>query len=84
MGFANEYFAEDYFAGDPNSNGLGAAPATIWKPSSGNGEYGLGTNDDIIDPSNNFLVDPSGNQVVSTDSTFTQVPRTEWTEDNSV
>lgn len=57
---------------------------TIWRPTDGIGEYGLGSNDPIIDPMGNFLVDPSGNQIVSPDGTFTNIPKTVWiSEDGS-
>lgn len=58
-------------------------PVSIWQPTTGNGEYSLTGVNNIDDASGNLLVDPSSVQIVDTGVTFTQIPSSIWTENDS-
>lgn len=54
---------------------------TVWKPTTGEGEFHNITPVDIVDPSGNFLVDPvTTDNVISTDLEFIPVANTIWAE----
>ena len=55
---------------------------TVWRPTTGVGEYGQGTVDNIVDPSGVDIVDPSDVQLVSPDGSFTDIPKTVWTSED--
>lgn len=57
-------------------------PSTTWAPRTGDGEYSLVVADNIVDASGNRLVDASGVFVVDSDSDFTPVPTTTWSEND--
>lgn len=52
--------------------------ATIWFPNNAEGEYTQTGVLSIVDPSGVFLVDPSVTQLVDTGVTFTPIPLTTW------
>lgn len=60
--------------------------ATVWKPTSGNGEYSSSSADNIVDPTDSSinLVDPSGVFIVSPDITLTPVAGTVWTDNQGL
>ncbi len=52
---------------------------TIWSPRGNQeGEYTIGSVNDIVDPLNNYLVDPSGNQIIDTGVVFNIIDNTVW------
>lgn len=59
-------------------------PATIWRPSDGNGEFTSQAALNIVDPLGVFLVAPDAVFIVSPLSEFTQLAATEWLENNSI
>lgn len=58
-------------------------PQTIWQPTSGNGEMSIGSEEPLETVSGLELVTVSGDNIVTTESVFTQIPDTIWTEDDS-
>lgn len=57
-------------------------PATIWRPADGLGELTTTGVEAIDDTAGVALVDTTGVAVVDTGITFTQIPATEWVEDD--
>lgn len=52
---------------------------TTWQPGGvREGEYTVGSPNDIVDPSANTLVDPSGNQITDTGLIFTSIANNTW------
>lgn len=56
--------------------------ATIWVPSSGEGEFTSGSVNNIVDASGNQLADSSSNLIADSGGIFTPVPATTWTEND--
>lgn len=63
---------------------MSGTPVTIWKNPNGLGEYSGTSPVDIIDTTGAFLVDTSSNNVIDTGVTFTNIPATVWTQDDSL
>lgn len=58
--------------------------ATIWSPTSGEGEFTSGSSLDIVDSTGNLLVDSSTNNVADSGNIFNPVSATVWaTNDGS-
>lgn len=59
---------------------------TVWRPTSGKGEYSSITPVNIVDPTSSTieLADPSGVLIVSPDVEFTDVEATVWTENEGI
>lgn len=58
-------------------------PVTIWQPSLGNGEMGIGGNENITTLSGLGLTTLSGDFLITLLSTFTPIPGSTWEEDDS-
>lgn len=56
---------------------------TVWTPPTGEGEYTLGTAATLVDAASNSLADAAGNTLVDNGSTFTPVPITTWSENDT-
>lgn len=59
-------------------------PTTIWTPTTGNGEMGIGPENDITTVSGLSLITVSGKLIVTSESVFNKIPSTIWEEDNSI
>lgn len=59
-------------------------PVTVWRNTSGLGEYDNTGANYIVDTADFYLTDPSGYYIVDTGVTFNNIPATEWEEDNSI
>lgn len=59
-------------------------PATIWQPTSGNGEMGQQGTFDLITLSGNFLVTLLGSKIILDTSIYSIIPATTWIEDNGI
>lgn len=58
-------------------------PVTIWRNTDGFGEFSNTGVVDIVDTTGTDLVDTTGIQIVDTGVTFTDIPASIWTEDDS-
>jgi hypothetical protein len=59
------------------------APATVWQPGGNNGEMNNIALLYLVTLSGNQLITLAGYNLVTLDSSFTQIPATVWEEDNS-
>lgn len=59
-------------------------PATIWRPTSGNGEMGIAGDDSITTISGLLLTTLSSRQLITLTSTYTPLPATVWTENDAL
>lgn len=51
---------------------------TVWMPTNGTGEMGIGAESPLVTLSGVFLVTKLADQLVTNESTFTQIPATVW------
>lgn len=58
-------------------------PVSIWRNTSGYGEFDNTGAVSIVDTTGVSLVDTAGIQIVDTGVTFTNIPATAWEEDDS-
>lgn len=59
-------------------------PVTVWQPTNGTGEMGIGAESPLVTLSGVFLVTKLADQLVTNESTFTQIPATTWEQDQGI
>lgn len=59
-------------------------PVTVWQNTSGFGEFTNTGAQSIVDTTSTSLVDTAGIQIVDTGVTFTQIPQSVWSENDSL
>lgn len=60
------------------------APVSLWRPTDGHSDFSNDGVAFIVDPSRNFLVDTIRNNIVDTGVVESEIPATDWIEDDSL
>lgn len=59
-------------------------PATLWRPTDGLSDFDNEGVSDIVDTTGEDLVDTTGEQIVDTGVLGTEIPATDWVQDDSI
>lgn len=59
-----------------------AAPISVWAPTSGIGEYSLGSTSALVDTAGIAVVDTAGVAIIDTVVVFTDIPKSTWSRDD--
>jgi len=59
-------------------------PISEWRPTDGLSDYGSEGISNIVDTSGDYLIDTTGDFIVDTGVTETEIPKSEWTENDGV